>query len=426
VKTRLFRHHIERFLPPPKANFALHLSEGILASVGSGLVGVIILQVMLQELGYSMAALGFLSSLSILASILQVAAAPFVESVRRKKRLVLWLGIGQRIPLLIIALALYFVGRREPALCLALIAAAQVIGGLSVSVLAGPWMDVVAETVPPEWTGKLFGLRNSIASALGIASAAINAVVLAKVAFPGNYVILYSLAFLLMVGSWLLFALVDEIPAAAVRPKPVRKTAYFRDLLLVLRDDVRYRWYLTYQVINRIGGAAAGFYAMYATRHYGVSPAFAAGAFITASQTAAILGNLGFGAVAARIGYKRMMELGAVLQASALCLASVATSGYGFVAVMFLTGLGAAATSVGGMPFSMQLFPRGRRVGYLALSALVMLPVGFVVANGTGLLLDRIFTLTFSLGAIITLTSIIALERCRGAGEGAGAESTAA
>lgn len=411
--TGSIRRQIERYLPAPKANFALHLAEGILASVGSGLVGGVILQVLLQELGYSMATLGFLSSLGILASVLQVVAAPSVESVRRKKRLVLWLGVGQRLPLLIIALALFVAGKREPALCLTLIAAAQVIGGLSVSVLVAPWMDVVAETVPAEWTGRLFGLRNSIASALGIATAAVNAVVLAKIAFPGNYVLLYILAFLLMVLSWLLFALVDEIPKTAVRPKPVKATAYYRDLLLVLRDDIHFRWYLAYQVIYRVGVAASGFYAMYATRHYGVSPAFAVGAFVTASQSAAILGNMGFGAVAARIGYKRTLEAGAVFQAAALCTAGFVTSGYGFVAVMALTGLGNAANSVGSLPFTMRLFPRGRRVGYMALSTLVMLPVGILVATGTGVLLDAIFARTFILGAAITLASLLALERCR-------------
>lgn len=384
-----------------------------MASVGYGLVGPVILQVMLQELGYSMAAMGFLSSLSILASILQVAVAHRVEAVRRKKRLVLLLGIGQRLPLLMIALALWFVGKHEPALCLGLIAAAQVIGSLSVTVLAAPWMDVVAETVPAEWTGRLFGLRNSISSALGIATAAINAVVVARLAFPGNYALLYVMAFLMLAGSWILFSLVDEIPDAAVRPKAAKASAYFRDLLLVLRDDVHYRWYLGYQVIYRIGVAASGFFAMYATRHYGVHPAFAVGAFVTATQAASILGNVGFGAIAGRIGYKRTLEAGAAFQAAALCMAVLAKDGYGFVAVMVLAGLGNAASSVGSLPFTMQLFPRGRRVGYMALSTLVMLPVGVVMSTGTGVLLDRIFAATFVIGAVVTLASILALERCR-------------
>jgi MFS family permease len=274
-------------------------------------------------------------------------------------------------------------------------------------------MDVVAETVPVEWTGRLFGLRNSISSALGLATAGVNAIVLAKIAFPGNYVLLYLLSFILMAVSWLLFALVDEIPKAAVRERPKKVTAYYRDLLLVLRDDTNYRWFLTYQLINRIGAAASGFYAMYATRHYGVKPAFAVGAFMAASQSAVIVGNVGFGAVAARIGYKRTIEAGAALQAAALCAASMATNGYGFVAVMFLSGLSNAANGVSGMPFSMLLFPRGRRVGYMALSALVMMPFGIFIAAGTGMLLDSIYVLAFVFGGAVTLASILALERCK-------------
>ena len=114
------RHFLERFAPSAKVNFACHLAEGVFASFGGSIVGGVVLQLLLTELGYSMATLGFLTSMGLAASLLQFAMAPAVEPVQRKKRLVLLLGVGQRLPLLLIGLAALFFGRTAPGVCLAL------------------------------------------------------------------------------------------------------------------------------------------------------------------------------------------------------------------------------------------------------------------------------------------------------------------
>jgi len=407
------RRTLERFLAPDRANFLCHLVEGVFASFGMGVAGGVILQLLVVRLGYSAATLGFIASLGMVGTLLQVLVAPNVEAARRKKRLVLLLGIGQRLPLLMIGLGVFIFGRRAPGVCIAILAAAQVIGGLSVRVLVAPWLDLLAETVPGNWLGRLFGLRNSISSALCMAAAGVNAVILVSLAFPANFALIYAIAFVSMAISWLIFALVDELPESAAPRQRQAHGHYYRDLVLVLRHDAHYRWFLGFQALHRLGGGVAAFYAMFAARHYGIGAAFVAGAFIVASRSAAIVGSLGLGAVAGRIGYRRMMEIGVVLESCAALLAVFASSGYAFVAVVFLTALGGAAGGVSAMPFTMRLFPRGRRVGYSALSAVALLPVGIVASVGLGVLLDSLYSVGFLFGAVLCLTAILPLEHCR-------------
>lgn len=427
--TLRLRAYLDSRFGPARANFLCHLVEGIFASFSGHVVGGLVLQLLLTKMGYSASALGFLGSLGLATSVLQFLVAREVEAVRRKKRLVLLLGIGQRLPLLTTALGVFFFGSARPHWGLVIIAAGQVIGGLSVCVLVAPWMDLVAETVPPEWTGRLFGLRNSIASALGMAAAGVNAAIIARIAFPGNFALIYAIGFGSMVMSWLIFAIVDESPTGAARPKVPRRH-YYRELLAVLRDDANYRWFLLYSLLLRLGTSVGAFYAMYAAQYYGVSAAFAVGGFTMATQAATIAGHLGFGAIVDTLGPKRMMEMGLVMLAGATLAMTAVTSRYGFAAAIFVSALGHGAMAVSNLPFTMRLFPRGRRVGYSALTAIALLPISVIASSGTGVLLDKMHCVVFLGGGILTLAAILPLEHChlRPQGEqhqnGAGGENS--
>ncbi|HOX06493.1 MAG TPA: MFS transporter [Planctomycetota bacterium] len=419
------RKKAEQRFSPAGVNFWCHVSEGAFASFGFSLVsGGFIFPVIATQLGASPFMLGAFNSVMGLSFLAQLLFAHRMESVHRKKHLVLMLGIGQRAPFLAIPLCLLALATNAPLVCLILITAVNLAAGFLVSLLVPPWMDLVAETIPKERVGRLFGYRNSISSAMSLVSGMISYALIAGYAFPTNYALVYFLSLGSVMISWLLFTLVDEAPQDA--PVRHRQSAreYHGELLATLKRDQAYRCYLAYKGISRIGFAAMFYYSVVAiSPKYGVSPAFAAGVYATIAAGVQIVGNLLFPLLGERFGHKRLLMIGAVLHAAAALTAAYAPSGGWFIAVVVLSSMGVAAQAVGESPLMLQVAPRSKRIGYMVLSSVVLAPVGMVASPVAGYLLQEAGATTlFGLAAAGILAALIPLERCRPAPEDALAE----
>ena len=409
------RRRFERHLPAKTVNLWCHITEGAFASFGMELVGAgVIFSVLAGALGATPAFLGMLTSFSRLAFIVPIIFAPRVEAYPKKKRLVMLLGIGQRLPLILIAACLLLFAKDAPLMCLLAIAVVNLMGNIVVSVLVGPWMDLIAETIQTKLISRLFGFRNGISSILGLGSGAASAAIIALIAFPGNYATLYLVGFASMAVSWLIFGLVDEIPADAPprEKKPAR--AYYRDLIRVMKGDRTYRWYLAYGILSKIGMMTAPFYAFIAVKVYNVPEALAAGTFITARYVARVIGNWGFPFLSERIGHRKVLSMGVLLYVASTLVAAFAPSGMWYIAVFFISGLAMACQSVSGSAFNVQVIPPGRRIGYQSLAGLLTSPIGMALPILAGLAIQGIGHMyLFAGSALIILCGLYPLSKVK-------------
>jgi MFS family permease len=411
----MLRRRLEKYLPARTVNLWCHISEGAFASFGGELIeSGVVLSVLAARLGASSGILGVLTAINRSAFLIPLLFAPRVEAYPKKKRLVLLLGIGQRLPVLFISILLLLFAREWPFACLMAITAVNLMGNMVVSVLVAPWMELIAETVRTSQVGKLFGFRNTLSSLMGIGAGIACASILAVVEFPGNYAFLYFTGFLAMAVSWLIFTLVDEMPAQAAAPRPVDRGDYFRELFAVFKADRNYRRYLVYQLTGKIGQLTVPFYAYIAVSHFKVPEAVAAGSFITARFMAQIAGNLLFPFVVERIGHKHVLRLGIVILTGSGLPAAFAPAGMWYIAVFFLAGFGMAANTVAGSVFNITIMPRGRRIGYQGLSSLIMAPISIGLPVLVGYLIPHTgHTVLFALTASIMLLGLVPLHACR-------------
>ena len=392
-------------------NFWCHVLEGACASFGMELVAPgVVFPVLAAALGVSPALMGALGALGGLSFLVPLFVAHRVEAARRKKRLVLLLGIGQRLPFLVIPLLLFLMAESAPRACLLSIALVNLAAAMVVSALVPPWVALLSETIRPARMARLLGYRNSISSVLGLLAGVVSAALLSALAFPLGYVLLYLFAFGAMAASWLIFSLVDELPARAEQPGSPAARSYFQGLFSALRDDAICRRYLVHQGISRMGMAVAPFYALVAVSHFGVHPALAVGAFLTAENSAKIAGSFAFPFFSERAGHRWILGIGTGLHAAAALAAACAPSGEWFVAVFFLSGLGTAAKTVSGLPLTMAVAPGGRTVGYVTLSMAVLAPVGMLAALAAGFALSWAgHEIVFGLAALVTLAALLPL-----------------
>ena len=413
------RRLVERYVPARMVNFWCHVMEGAFASFGEELVGGQVFVTLVAALGGSATDLGLLMSVSSFGFLVPFLLAPRLEAVRRKKRLVLALGFVSRLGFPLTVLVLALLARPAPLTCLYTVAVVQLLASVPGSMLTAPWMDLLAETIPHDRLGRLFGFRHVLSSLLALGSAGACWALIKGVAFPLNYELLYLLAFASMAGSLLIFSRVDEIPESV--PSPARKRArhYFRELLAALGTDRNYVLQLCHKAMGRLV-MVTPFFALAAIQVHGLGKAEIAGLSIAAAAVGKIGGNLVFPFVGERIGAKRLLGLGDVLRTAAALVAMLALSGYWFIGVFFLVGLNSAASTIGSAPFRMQIFPRGKRVGYIALSSVVLWPLGAIAPPIAGLIVYWFgYSVLFGASAATALLALVPLWMCRPRAAGA-------
>jgi MFS family permease len=414
--TPSIRARLNRWRPRDQVNYGCHIVEGALAIVSFELTGIAALfPILANRLGASPTLLGILNAAILgISALAGLMAASRLEVVRRKKHLIVLFGWGQRLALVLIGTTLVLVAGEAPTLALFLIAGFYLVQMIFNALAVPPWIDLLAETLPHDKAPRIFGLRITFSSVMTVLLGLAVGVVIRAVAFPLNFAIVYAISLSFSVVSLSIFAMVDEIPKTV--PVKAQREAhhYFRELIAAIRADGNYRQFLIYQCLCVLGMAVVPFYTLAAVRHHGVRDAFAAGAFIAANAAAKVLGSLTFPSVAHRFGFGRLLTVGSIFLVAAGVLAALAPKGEWYVAVMFLIGLGLSAQWVGGVPFQMRLYPRGRRVGYFTLSAVVLAPLQMIGPLAAGAIMDQLghATLFFACAAVM-LTTVVPLAFCR-------------
>ncbi len=368
-----------------------------------------------KRLGESNTTLGLINGLLSLSVLSMLVAAPRVEAIREKRRLLLGVGVLTRVPHLLVAAALLLLAPRSPGLCVLAIAVLLLFKRAAGSLQGPPWADLVAETIPPARTGFLFGLRTFLSSVLGLVAAFASGAILASLAFPGNYAVLYAVAFCLVMVSWVAFTQVDEVPEDVSPPERRPALRYFLDLVTALRTDRSYRNLLRYRgaaqhrprrrtVLRRGGGrlprherrrrrplpdrgAAVG-------RHSGAAGGTAAGAPHRPQARDADWGRAGLRGRADgghRAGRRAHALRGRRLRRRA----------------------GSTLVAPSHMAFTLRIYPRGRRVGYGTVAGLVLVPVTALAAWRAGHIMDGLgHTALFALAAAASLAALLPLGRC--------------
>jgi len=211
---------------------------------------------------------------------------------------------------------------------------------------------VVGKTVPPRWRGRLFGYAGGAAGLLGFGTEwLLRHQVLGgpNGGFPDGFARGFLLSFLILTLSVLPLGLVREpagVPATKPSPKG-KKGRLWHDARAVWRTNAGFRRFLIAQVVFTLAAVATPFFVLYARRH------LQAGAGDVAAYTAALIfaaafGNLGWGALADRLGNRAVLVAAcACAQGSAVLALTASTTGV-FLLVFVTSALATAGVGLAG------------------------------------------------------------------------------
>jgi MFS family permease len=297
----------------------------------------------------------------------QLFVANWVERAPLKKFFPVTLGFFlERLPIMLLAPATYFLATSQPGLALVtffvLLAWFTLGGGIQIV----GWQDMIAKIIPVERRGRFFGITNFVGNGTGILGALAVPFILDRTTFPTAYVLAFAAAGVLIFLSWVFLSLTRE-PAVPSSKPAVSQLSYLRTLPAVLRRDRNFRMYLLSQIFFSLSGMAIGFLVVYTVRTWKLPDAQASG-FTIALQIGLALSNLFFGFFSDRKGHKLSLEICFLLNALSLGLAIVAPSPLWFIPIFFLRGAVNAGTFISGISIVYEFTDPENRPTYIGLA----------------------------------------------------------
>ncbi len=350
-------------------NFLVNTMDG--ASFGFGMSffsSTIILPLFVSHFTHSPLTIGLISFLGWGGIFLpQLFTANAVERAPRKKFFPVTLGFFlERLPILLLAPAVYFLAIRQPILTLVIFFVLYTWQNVGAGVILVGWQDMIAKIIPVEKRGRFFGISNFIGNGTGILGALAVPFILDKFTFPLGYVFTFAVAGGMFLLSWVFLSLTRE-PAVKSSKPPLSQSNYFRSLPEVLRRDRNFRMYLLAQIIFALSGMATGFLVVYSAQTWNLPDAVASG-FMVTLQIGLTLAFLVFGFLSDRKGHKLNLEICMALSALLLVLAIIAPSPWWFFPIFFLRGAVNAGTFVSGISIVYEFTEAENRPTYIGLA----------------------------------------------------------
>jgi MFS family permease len=297
----------------------------------------------------------------------QLFMANAVERAPRKKFFPVTLGFFlERLPILLLAPAVYFLATSQPILTLVIFFVLYTWQNVGAGMILVGWQDMIAKIIPVQKRGRFFGISNFIGNGTGILGALAVPFVLKKFTFPLGYVFSFAVAGGMFFLSWVFLSLTRE-PAVYTSKPPVSQLNYLRSLPEVLRGDRNFRMYLLSQIIFSLSGMATGFLVIYTVQTWNLPDAKASG-FMIALQIGLTLAYLFFGFLSDRKGHKLSLEICLLLSALLLVLAIIAPSPRWFFTIFFLSGAVSAGTFISGISIVYEFTEAENRPTYIGLA----------------------------------------------------------
>ena len=267
----------------------------------------------------------------------QLFTANWIEHVAVKRDIVVKYGFFvERLPVVLLVPAVLLT-TLSGNLALTAVLVLFALHSLGTGFTGVAWQDMLGKVIPLRSRGKFMGITSFAGMGSGILGASVATWLLSRYVFPSGYVFSFAIAAVFIFFSWIAVAQTREIPVVN-RVAPVSTRDYWKSLPAVLKRDANFRSYVISQMVINLGGMAWGFLAVYALKRWDLSDGRVSlySAWLLGGQA---VGNLIFGAMADRKGYKIVMEMSVLLAVLSLVLTILAPNPDWFTLVFVLRGL---------------------------------------------------------------------------------------
>lgn len=340
--------------------------------------------------------------------LLQIVGTRLASGRRRRMPLVLVIAWAERLVILGIALVVSTVGSLPDGVVLALFLVAVALYSGTIGLILPIYGDYVAKAVVRN-RGTFAGTAQLVGGLVGFGSAMIATRLLGTLPHPAGFQATFWLAFASSFAAMLFLHLLREVPF----PEPTARLSMgelVRGIGPLLRAHAAYRWFITGRSLVAVATMGIAFVAA-AALDSGLGAADVA-AFASVYLLAQSIGGFGWGLLAERVGWKVVVEGGAVALATGMLIAASAGSFAGFAAAFACLGLANAASYTSDSNLTMEIAPPGDTSRYLGITSSLIAPslalapiVGGIIGGLAG------YQLLFGTAAIVALAGLVTIRR---------------
>ncbi len=330
------------------------------------------------DLSGSSALVGVFNSLGSLAHQLpQLFGSALVEHLPRKKRMLIIFGLIARIPWLLLSLVVLAVPKPLALpLSIFLYTAAMSFYGLYILV----WTDLMAKVVPLEFRGNYFGVRNFLSSLATAGAGIVAGKIIQAYLYPWGYTISFFVAFVIhFIDLWILSRTIEE-PSIKVSKK-ASIGEKIRDIPKYLKMDPNFARYCIARTLASFIVVGFPFYILFAQEKLALdarSAAAAVGTFTFAQVFSRAIGNLIWGKVSQRSGYKAPLEMACLIIGAVSVVSAYINSYTGFIVALLVAGVGSAGFFLSSLNILMEFGKSHQRTTYIGIANAVVGLGGFI------------------------------------------------
>ncbi|MGZ4030715.1 MAG: MFS transporter [Tumebacillaceae bacterium] len=184
---------------------------------------------------------------------------------------------------------------------------------LGEGVIQVPWMDLFGRTISPQNHGKLFGVMQTFGAIGAFAGGLVIQYVLARpeqFPYPTNFLVMFSLAFVVLFFSTLSFLYVKEGPRRHIPAKDAEKSwwSIIGNLPRTWRNNRAFRTLMIVQLLVGLHQLAMPFYILYVQKLTGVVESFV-GFLVIAQIVGGMFGGVVLGGMSTRLGNQLTVRL---------------------------------------------------------------------------------------------------------------------
>ncbi len=348
-----------------------------------------ILPALAERLGASNTVIGLIPAIMMLGwTMPAIFTANFSDRLSRKLPTMLRYTWLERLPLLLLAIAVYLLAEGRPALVLVIMLIALAVLTTAGGALAPVWIGMISKVIPVTLRGRFYASGAAIGAGMGLGASVFVGYALESYRYPSNYAIILSAGFVAAMIGYLLLALAREPEVIIDRPK-LSLRAYFAHLPVVLRGNHNFSWYLLARAVSVLGMMSNGLFTVYALRELQL-PEWQVGAFNFALMASQIVFNLTFGPLADRKGHKIVIVLGSIALVGANVAALMASQEWWLIYLVYI-GIGAAFASiqVSAPNILLEFAPPAEQATYFAVGSVAVSPAIFIAPVIGGIIADE-------------------------------------
>ena len=383
---------------------------------GLGLVGfasyVTIIPLYLSFLTDSTALIGFMATMFQIGwQVPQLFTSNRVAGLKRFKPMVMWMTLHERLPyfgLAIVALFLPSIGKSVALILTIALLAWQSLGG---GFTATAWQSMVSKIMPPNRRGAFFGLQSAGANSFAAVGAVCASVILGAVAFPNSFALLFFIAAISLMVSFVFLAMAFETESEPQdRVESVKMREFWQRLKVILSRDPNFRWFLIARSLTSLSVTSISFFTIFGIRQHEMTPEFA-GIMTSVLLIAQTISSPLLGWMGDRWGHRRILVFGNLIMVLAIVIALIAPDVGWFYVVFALTGTVNSTQWSTIMGITAQFGTVAERPIYIGMANTLIAPVTIFAPIIGGWLADSVgFSFAFGIFIMAGILSIMVLS----------------